>query len=43
MHPYPHKFHVSIGLQDYIAKYAGLESGQHRDEETVSVAGTCLP
>jgi len=36
--PYPHKFHVSISLTEYIEKYSSLEAGQMLDE-TVSVAG----
>lgn len=37
--PYPHKFHVSIGLTDYIARYQDkIEPGQQLKEE-VSVAG----
>jgi lysyl-tRNA synthetase class 2 len=39
-HPYPHKFHVSISLTEYIAKYGEtLEDGQSLDEVEVSVAG----
>ena len=37
--PYPHKFHVSIQLPAYVAKYGGLEAGQQAAEETVSLAG----
>ncbi|GLC33824.1 Lysine--tRNA ligase [Pleodorina starrii] len=39
VNPYPHKFHVSMSLPDYIAKYGSLESGQQETESTVSVAG----
>jgi len=39
-HPYPHKFHVSTSLTDFIAKYADtLEDGQAVDDVEVSVAG----
>ena len=37
--PYPHKFHVSISLSDFIEKYNGLEIGQHLNDVSVSVAG----
>ncbi|EPQ29433.1 uncharacterized protein PFL1_03188 [Pseudozyma flocculosa PF-1] len=38
--PYPHKFHVSISLTDFISRYEGkLEAGQHLEGEEVSVAG----
>lgn len=38
MSPYPHKFHVSISLTEFIEKYNGIADGTHLDEE-VSVAG----
>ncbi|XP_044751855.1 lysine--tRNA ligase isoform X2 [Coccinella septempunctata] len=37
-HPYPHKFHVSISLQDFIDKYSHLNDGDVESEK-VSVAG----
>lgn len=37
--PYPHKFHVSISLSDYIKKYSSLKDGEIRDDVEVSVAG----
>lgn len=38
--PYPHKFHVSISLTDYIARYESrIQPGEHLDGEVVSVAG----
>lgn len=39
--PYPHKFHVSISLVDFIKKYDDLmtEKGTIKEDETVSVAG----
>ncbi|VDD79739.1 unnamed protein product [Mesocestoides corti] len=37
--PYPHKFHVSISLSEYIEKYSYLEPGQHLDDTEVSIAG----
>lgn len=37
--PYPHKFHVSMLLPDYIAKYSGIQEGEQLKEEKVSVAG----
>merc|ERR1711881_413321 len=38
-HPYPHKFHVSISLTDFVAKYASIEDGQSLDDVEVRVAG----
>lgn len=35
---YPHKFHVSISLTDFLERYAPLEKGEVR-EELVTVAG----
>ncbi|KAI2804384.1 hypothetical protein RDWZM_007802 [Blomia tropicalis] len=37
--PYPHKFHVSISLTDFIAKYSDLKEEQILTDVTVSVAG----
>ncbi|XP_044126504.1 lysine--tRNA ligase isoform X2 [Bufo gargarizans] len=36
--PYPHKFHVQMSLTEFIAKYNGLQVGDH-SEEVVTVAG----
>lgn len=38
-HPYPHKFHVSISLENYLEKYNHLTDGQTLDNDKVSVAG----
>ncbi|KAB0793569.1 hypothetical protein PPYR_09098 [Photinus pyralis] len=37
--PYPHKFHVSTSLEDYIAKYSNLQDGEIVESDSVSVAG----
>lgn len=37
--PYPHKFHVSTSLEEFIEKYDGLSDGETRDDITLSVAG----
>ncbi|AOA63615.1 Lysyl-tRNA synthetase [Komagataella phaffii CBS 7435] len=37
--PYPHKFHVTLRLDQFQAKYAHLKRGETLPEETVSVAG----
>jgi lysyl-tRNA synthetase class 2 len=38
--PYPHKFHVSVSLTDFIERYQSrVEAGQHLEGEKVSVAG----
>lgn len=38
-HPYPHKFHVSSSLEDFISKYNGLKDGEMLENEMLSVAG----
>uniref|UniRef100_T1GT77 Lysine--tRNA ligase n=1 Tax=Megaselia scalaris TaxID=36166 RepID=T1GT77_MEGSC len=38
-HPYPHKFHVSISLENFLEKYNHLTEGQTLDNEHLSVAG----
>lgn len=38
--PYPHKFHVTMKLGEFVAKYGGIEAGASADSsEVVSVAG----
>ncbi|VDK33895.1 unnamed protein product [Taenia asiatica] len=37
--PYPHKFHVTLSICDYIEKYSFLEPGQHLDDVEVSISG----
>lgn len=38
-HPYPHKFHVSSSLDDFINKYSNLKDGEQLENEKLSVAG----
>ena len=38
-HPYPHKFHVTVSLTEFIEKYTSLEDGQSLDDVKVQVAG----
>jgi lysyl-tRNA synthetase, class II len=38
-HPYPHKFHVSSSLEDFISKYDHLKDGEMLENEMLSVAG----
>ncbi|KAL7745173.1 hypothetical protein ACLKA6_008225 [Drosophila palustris] len=38
-HPYPHKFHVSISLENFIAQYSELKDGETLDQVNLSVAG----
>jgi len=38
-HPYPHKFHVSTSLEEFIEKYSSLNDGEVRENEPLSVAG----
>lgn len=37
--PYPHKFNVSISLENFIAKYSDLKEGETLDQVDLSVAG----
>ncbi|KAF5102558.1 hypothetical protein D0Z03_000407 [Geotrichum reessii] len=37
--PYPHKFHVSIRIDQFVEKYAYLKRGDELKEEKVSIAG----
>lgn len=37
--PYPHKFHVSISLEEFITKYSNLKDGEVVENDTVSLAG----
>ncbi len=39
INPYPHKFHVSMALPEFIKKYQDLEPGSHLEDVTVSLAG----
>ena len=38
-HPYPHKFHVSTSLQEFIEKYNHLKEGDMVESDKLSVAG----
>ncbi|XP_004930981.1 lysine--tRNA ligase isoform X2 [Bombyx mori] len=38
-HPYPHKFNVSISLEEFIEKYQNLNNGDVLENVTLSVAG----
>nr|AEB77710.1 lysyl-tRNA synthetase [Antheraea pernyi] len=38
-HPYPHKFTVTISLEEFINKYNNLNSGEVLENTTVSLAG----
>lgn len=37
--PYPHKFHVSIRIDQFVEKYAYLKRGDELKDEKVSIAG----
>ncbi|CAH8562171.1 unnamed protein product [Schistosoma turkestanicum] len=37
--PYPHKFHSSISLAEFIQKYSSLSPGEHLDDISVSLTG----
>ena len=38
-HPYPHKFHVSMSLENFLEKYGHLKDGETLDNDNLSVAG----
>lgn len=38
-HPYPHKFNVSISLEEFIENHKDLQNGEVLENVTVSVAG----
>ncbi|KAJ7960325.1 Lysine--tRNA ligase [Quillaja saponaria] len=40
--PYPHKFHVSMSIIEYIEKYGALGNGEHLEDVTVSLAGRIM-
>jgi len=40
--PYPHKFHVSISIPEFIAKYSHLTNDSRLETEIVSVAGRTI-
>lgn len=37
--PYPHKFHTTLEVAAYIAKYKGVKEGEHLEDTTESLAG----
>lgn len=37
--PYPHKFHVTTSVPNYIEKYNSMEAGEHRENDVHSLAG----
>ncbi|XP_014247910.1 lysine--tRNA ligase isoform X2 [Cimex lectularius] len=39
LNPYPHKFHVSTSLEDFISDYSDLKDGEVLTQREVSVAG----
>lgn len=42
-HPYPHKFHVSVSLAEFIDTYNHVSDGEILDGTEVSIAGSdCL-
>ncbi|GJQ69873.1 Aats-lys [Trypoxylus dichotomus] len=38
-HPYPHKYHVGISLEEFIAKYSYLQNEEVLEREVVTLAG----
>ncbi|XP_004493038.2 lysine--tRNA ligase, cytoplasmic [Cicer arietinum] len=40
--PYPHKFFVSLSIEEYIKEYGGLSDGQHLEDVSVSLAGRIM-
>ena len=39
VNPYPHKFHVSISLAEFIENNADVEVGTHKEEDHCSISG----
>ena len=39
INPYPHKFHVSMTILEYLEKYECLSNGDHLEDVQVSLAG----
>ncbi|KAF0686824.1 Aste57867_21384 [Aphanomyces stellatus] len=42
VNPYPHKFHVSISVPEFVTKYHSVEAGSHLESDVVSVAGRLM-
>lgn len=40
--PYPHKFHVTTSIQNFIETYASLKQGEVVRDQSVSVAGRII-
>ncbi|KAJ8751089.1 hypothetical protein K2173_016270 [Erythroxylum novogranatense] len=40
--PYPHKFHVTMSIVEFIGEYGSLSNGEHLVERTVSLAGRIM-
>ncbi|XP_047152002.1 lysine--tRNA ligase, cytoplasmic-like [Vigna umbellata] len=40
--PYPHKFFVTMALDEYIKEYGGLSEGQHLEDVSVSLSGRIM-
>lgn len=38
--PYPHKFHLTMYIPEYIAKYKDVEAGTREEQQKESLAGT---
>jgi hypothetical protein len=39
INPYPHKFHVSMSMPDFVQKFKSLEAGEQLTDVTLSLAG----
>ncbi|XP_068483014.1 lysine--tRNA ligase, cytoplasmic-like isoform X2 [Phaseolus vulgaris] len=40
--PYPHKFFVTMSLDEYIKEYGGLSEGQHLEDVSASLSGRIM-
>ncbi|KCV67937.1 lysyl-tRNA synthetase [Fonticula alba] len=40
--PYPHKFHVSISIPEFVARFSGIADGECNTEEEVSIAARIM-
>ncbi|KAK7290047.1 hypothetical protein RIF29_04174 [Crotalaria pallida] len=40
--PYPHKFFVTLSIEQYVERYGGLSNGEHLEDVSVSLAGRIM-
>ena len=37
--PYPHKFHATMSIPEYVEQYKNIGNGEHLEDVTVNLAG----